>query len=136
MGTPALTIFKDEKGQEIAVMYTHNDGYLQGYGKKLVEFLQGMKLTNGIPFVAPGEKFANGMNCLAAQVIAKFKDRVGDVYLWPVGKRDIGEDYIYEVSGKEGEEVHVIAIKLHGDKSGILFSGKASEVLPQISTKI
>jgi len=136
MGTPALTIFKDEKGQEIAVMYTHNDGYLQGYGKKLVEFLQGMKLTNGIPFVAPGEKFANGMNCLAAQVIAKFKDRVGDVYLWPVGKRDIGEDYIYEVSGKEGEEVYIVGVKLHGKDTGILFSGKASEVLNQIATKI
>ena len=133
MSTAALTIFRDEHGQEIVVMYTHYDGYLQAHGKKLVEFLQDMKLTNGIPLASPDKKIANGMSCLAAQVIAKFKDRVGDVYLWPAGKRDMGEDYIYEVSGKVDEEVHVIGVKLHGKDKGILFSGKASEVLNQIN---
>jgi hypothetical protein len=134
MGTRSLTIFKDEKGEEIAVMYIHYDGYLHGYGKKLAEFLQDIEITNGIPFPVPDKKFANGMNCLAAQVVAHFKTGVGNVYLYPAGKCNIGEDYIYEVS-PEGKEVHIIAIKLHGDNSGILVLGKASEVLSKIISR-
>jgi len=133
MSTRSLTIFKDGE-EEIVVMYHHYDGYLKGYGKELAEFLQDMVLTCGIPLEkdAPG-KFANGMNCLAAQVVSHFKNHdVGNVYLWPAGKRDIGEDYIYEVNGKEGEEVIITAMKSYGNNE-VLVSGKASEVLKQIN---
>ena len=134
MSTRSLTVFKDDNGQEIVVMYHHYDGYPRGYGKELAEFLKGMVLTTGIPTSEKcPEKFANGMHCLAAQVIARFKNRVGDTYLWPAGKRDLGEDYVYEVTGNGREEVSITAMKGYGKKE-ILFSGPASEVLDRINS--
>jgi len=134
MSTRSLTIFKSDDGQEIVVMYHHYDGYPRGYGKELAEFLEGMVLTSGIPFKNAPEKFANGMNCLAAQVVSHFKKNdIGNIYLWPAGKRDLGEDYIYEVTSKEREEVIITAMKGYGKKE-ILFSGPASEVLKQINS--
>lgn len=99
MGTRSLTVFKQEDGQEIAVLYRQHDGYYEGHGKELVKFLKDKKITNGIS----GKDTFNGMNCLTASVIAYFKDSVGGFYLYPAGRRDINEEYIYTVSGKAGD---------------------------------
>jgi len=111
MGTRCLTIFKDE-GTEYAVMYRQFDGYPDGHGKELAEFLKGLVLVNGYgssdePFLKRGGRIANGMSCLAAQAIARFKGKehagsetygqCGGIYLYPAGTRDCGEDYVYTV---------------------------------------
>lgn len=98
MGTRSLTTFDDEwKNEEIAVLYRQYDGYPQGHGKELFEFLDGRKVGNGIKADSP-PKFANGMGCLAAQIVSHFKgDRAGDFYLYASGTRDVGEQYIYKI---------------------------------------
>jgi len=101
MSTRSLTIFKDS-GKEIAVMYKHYDGYPEGHGKDLAKFLTGMKIVNGISGKEP-PKFANGMGCLAAQVIAHFKTEPGDVAILPPGTRDCWEEYVYVISGETGD---------------------------------
>ena len=35
------------------------------------------------------------MGCLAAQVVAHFKEEPGRFYLYPAGTRNCGEEYIY-----------------------------------------
>lgn len=102
MGTRCLTVFKKEDGTEIAVLYRQMDGYPDGHGQQLADFLADRRIVNGYNQTDEKERAFNGMSCLAAQVIAHFKDGIGDFYLQPAGTRDIGEEYIYTVTGKEG----------------------------------
>jgi len=130
MGTRCLTVFNTEKGKEIVVMYRQHDGYPDGHGKELAEFLSGFKLVNGMRGDEP-PKFANGMSCLAAQVVAKFKDEPGSIYLYPAGTRDTGEEYIYIVSGEIGQEP-IIEIQ---DSDGLMLAkGTPDEILKFIAT--
>lgn len=97
MGTRCLTVFEDEWGKEVVVMYRQFDGYETGHGTDLWDFLRDMTLVNGLSSRNP-PKVANGMRCLAAQVVAHFKDEPGGFYLYPAGTRDCGEEYIYFVT--------------------------------------
>jgi hypothetical protein len=100
MGTRSLTIFSDEDGREIAVMYRQFDGYLDGHGRELATFLRDRYLTNGYSMDDVGTgKCANGMGDLVAQVICQFKldNRLGGIYVYPAGTRDIGEEFVYFV---------------------------------------
>ena len=98
MGTRSLTKFVDEySGKHLVNMYRQFDGYPEGLGFELAEFLTGMTVVNGITVGQP-ERKANGMGCLAAQAIAHFKDGVGNVYLLPLEAHDVGEEYVYIVS--------------------------------------
>jgi hypothetical protein len=105
MGTRALTVFKNKDDVEICVMYRQMDGYPEGHGLELAEFLNGFKMVNGLS--DKKEKIANGMSCLVAQVIAHFKTEAGSFYIYPAGTRDCWEEYIYIVTGKEGFEPEI-----------------------------
>lgn len=105
MGTRSLTVLNDEQGKEICVLYRQMDGYPSGHGQELAEFLQGFRVTNGYTLAdQKASKVANGANCLAAQIIAHFKDGIGGFYLYPAGSRDHGEEYIYTVYYADADE--------------------------------
>lgn len=108
MGTRCLTVMCDEGGDEIAVLYRQMDGYPEGHGEELEEFLNGITLVNGISSNNP-EKIANGMDCLAAQIVAHFKQGAGGFYLMRAGTRDVGEEYIYKVKRSEENKIVVIS---------------------------
>ena len=95
MGTRSLTFIYDENDTPILNMYRQFDGYPSGHGAELAEFLAGLKLVNG--FGNNGKGLANGMGCLAAQMIAHFKDGVGGFYIHSVLETDLGQDYEYHV---------------------------------------
>jgi hypothetical protein len=120
MGTRSLTVFKDDDGEEIGVMYRQMDGYPEGHGKELAEMLSGMKMVNGLSIDQPA-KLANGMPCLAAQIVAHFKEGPGGIYLYPAGTRDCGEEYIYTVTGSPSEEPE---IEIH-DGHKVIYKGPA-----------
>lgn len=105
MGTRCLTVFKEEDGTEIAVLYRQMDGYPEGHGQQLADFLEGKAIINGI--TSMDTTAFNGMNCLAASVVAHFKDHVGAFYLYPAGTRGMDEAYIYTVTGEVGGTPHV-----------------------------
>ena len=96
MGTRCLTYVYD--GDEPFVcMYRHFDGYPSGHGSDLADFLHDGKLVNGIPFGDKAKVF-NGMSCLAAQMVAHFKDGPGNIYLYPPKlDQDAWQDYEYHV---------------------------------------
>ncbi len=96
MGTRSLTVILDEENKEICVLYRQYDGYLNGHGAELKEFLEGFSVVNGFGSGDP-PKTANGMGCLAAQIIANFKSGIGGFYLYPADTRDYGEEYIYTI---------------------------------------
>lgn len=135
MGTRSLTVFNDESGKEIVVMYRQMDGYPEGHGKDLAEFLKDFVMVNGIS-LNETRKIANGMGCLAAQVIARFKNEfgAGGIYLYPAETRECFEEYIYTVSGyREGQPVQLEVFDVGEEKN--LYAGTAEEVYNQITGK-
>jgi hypothetical protein len=80
MGTRSLTFVYDGD-KPIINMYRQYDGYPSGHGSELADFLKGFEIVNGHGEVKP--KIANGMGCLAAQLIANFKNRLADFIFMP-----------------------------------------------------
>lgn len=101
MGTRSLTFVYTDHYQEncepIINMYRQSDGYPGGHGLELAEFLSSFDaIVNGYAFDEK-RKVANGMGCLAAQMISHFKDDVGGFYLYPVTSKDCGQEYEYHI---------------------------------------
>lgn len=95
MGTRSMTFVIDEHtGQPVVGMYRQMDGYPTGHGQDLKEFLEDMVVGNGIGMNMP-EKYANGMGCLAAQMVSHFKDGAGGIYL--MNGYEHGQDYDYYI---------------------------------------
>ncbi len=120
MSTRSLTVVQDESLAELCVMYRHSDGYPTGHGAELAKFLKGFKIVNGMD----GEKgkIANGMDCLAAQLVAHFKDGPGGIYLHPSGARSADEEYIYFVQPDHGG----VTLRVTDDEGNELFNGAPS----------
>jgi hypothetical protein len=96
MGTRSLTVVAEsDGGAENVVMYRQMDGYPEGHGKELVKAFGDYQICNGYGSEQNVGKWANGMSCLAAQVVAHFKDGIGGFYLHPSGVRGYDEEYIY-----------------------------------------
>ena len=92
MGTRSLTyVIDDNKRTKIINMYRQFDGYPSGHGAELAEFLNSFQeITNGFGFNET-RKIANGMGCLAAQLVANFKKEHGGFYLYPTKCDDCGQ---------------------------------------------
>lgn len=121
MGTRSLTNVYAEDGKQIMCMYRQFDGYPDGHGKELAEFIASKTLVNGIPCgtgVDPST-LANGIGCLAAQIVSFFKEEPGKFYLYPPGTSDVGEEYVYSVFADR-----IVCRYPHGK---VLFDGKPSD---------
>lgn len=112
MGTRSLTkiieVYQDENKtskQVLTTMYRQMDGYMEGHGAELAEWLAEFTVVNGLGLDEP-RKVANGADCLAAQMFAHFKDGPGGIYLYPPGARNCGENYIYYIY-VDGSEINV-----------------------------
>ena len=112
MGTRCLT-YVYEGNSPLVCLYRQFDGYPSGHGAELANFLKGIKLGNGIADKPKMGKFANGMGCLAAQLVAHFKKSVGGFYIHLVTDSS-GVDYEYHVYAnkvvvKDSDEVVVFS---------------------------
>ena len=99
MGTRSLTYVYggDRETKPLVCMYRQYDGYPSGHGQELIDFLKPIKLVNGLG-PEKKQKIANGMGCLAAQLIAHFKDGPGQFYLYePELNQDAWQDYEYHI---------------------------------------
>ena len=100
MGTRALTFVYDGD-KPIVNLYRQYDGYPTGHGAELAAFLEDFRIVNGIG--RETTRVANGMGCLAAQIVAHFKDSVGGFYIYSVDSVECGQDYEYHVYTKDRE---------------------------------
>ena len=94
MGTRSLTFVYDGDVPVINI-YRQYDGYPSGHGHELAQFLDSKTLVNG--FGEQNSFDANGMGCLAAQLIVQLKHGVGGIYIYPVSSTDCFQDYEYHV---------------------------------------
>ena len=94
MGTRSLTFVYDGDVPVINI-YRQYDGYPSGHGHELAQFLDSKTLVNG--YGEQNDFDANGMGCLAAQLIVQLKHGVGGIYIYPVSSTDCFQDYEYHV---------------------------------------
>jgi hypothetical protein len=136
MGTRSLTrvfnTYKDEKKnkqvkEQLVNMYRQYDGYPSGHGTELADFLKGGKVVNGIGSRDEKQILFNGAGCLAAQMIAHFKDGVGGFYIEPITAKDCGQEYEYEVIVDfDTREVTLKCFEVWNKKK-LLFEGKPAD---------
>ena len=112
MGTRCLT-YVYEGNSPLVCFYRQFDGYPSGHGAELADFLNKIEVGNGIAGKPEMGTFANGMGCLAAQLIAHFKKSVGGFYIHLVTDSG-GVDYEYHVYAnkvvvKDSDEVVVFS---------------------------
>jgi hypothetical protein len=105
-------------------MYRQYDGYLAGHGLELAEFLAPFKIVNGLG-MNENQKVANGMGCLAAQMVSHFKgDGPGQFYLHPTELgQDCCQDYEYHVFNDR--------VSVHDAGNNVVFSGTWAEFLTE-----
>ena len=95
MGTRSLTFVYDGDVPVINI-YRQYDGYPSGHGHELAQFLDSKNLVNG--YGEQNSMEANGMSCLAAQLVVQLKHGVGGIYIYaPMVGRDHWQDYEYHV---------------------------------------
>ena len=105
-------------------IYKHWDGYPEGLGVTLANYLDGYQIVNGISHDTQGP-IANGIGCLAAQLVSYIKDGPGDISLRIPGDRD-WEDYAYYIWIKDHEE---IMISIFNYEDECIFVGNSESLM-------
>ena len=130
MGTRSLTKviekYDDGSKETITTMYRQYDGYPSGHGIELAEWLSKYYVVNGIN-LNDTRLIANGMDCLAAQMFAHFKDGPGNIYCMRPNAKDCGEEYIYEIQGGFDKNLSITIRDVW--KKKIIFKGSAEQLL-------
>ena len=130
MGTRSNTVVYYEwingnnQREEVQVLnlYRQMDGYIEGHGVDLLKFLEPMTIVNG--FTEGLTNIANGSGCLAAQLVAHFKNGVGGFYIQtPMGDEN-ENDYTYKIY-VSGGPVYISMEVWHWDD--LIFSGNVPE---------
>lgn len=132
MGTRSLTHIIDG----YTSFYRQFDGYPDGHGKELAEFLKDFKLVNG--YSDKHSNISNGMPCLALQLISHFKKGMGDFYAIAHNSSGHGEEYTYFIYADAATaELRMSVIETAWDSStGVkLFDGTPKEYLVWINQK-
>ena len=129
MGTRSLTYVYTEqaefqgkvyKPRPLICMYRQYDGYPTGHGKEIAVFLKEMRVVNGLGVGEDNTMTANGMGCLAAQLVANFKVEAGQFYMEEAKlKKDCGQEYEYHVYENKVEIYQNWADKLYSVVHGL-----------------
>lgn len=138
MGTRSLTAIQ-ENGREIALIYRQFDGYPTGMGADIKRVLKNIRLVNGFTGTEK-TPVANGMGCLAAQLVKGIKEGLGNVYLYSPGMRDCGEEYVYTLytGGRKQKNPHregqVVYLRVYATYSKrTLYDGPLSGFNPKVA---
>lgn len=152
MGTRSLTIIKDpETKTDLLTIYRQMDGYPAAHGRELKEFLCSRRLVNGLSGqkLEEGQVEANGMGCLAAQLVAHLKTtqhsvydqathkqtpgpHAGNIYIYKNGSKDVGEEWLYIVKAC-GSTTELAVYNYYGNKRGnLVYTGPVEEFNPDI----
>lgn len=97
MTVSSLTLIYDKNERAFVNMYRQFDGYPEVHGRELAIFLNSFDaIVNGY---RPGDlrKIADGMECLAAQMISHLKKGVGGYYLRHPDDINCGQTYVYHI---------------------------------------
>lgn len=144
MGTRSLTrIIPRQEGlsyseghtrAELALVniYQQYDGYPEYMAVEYAEWLKDIKIINGLGNNKNLNEIANGAGCFAAQLIAKFKDRAGQMYLQAIDNEIGWAEYIYTLYPKADHDTYMSIYKV--STRTVIFVGKPDAVLKKYKT--
>ena len=131
MGTRSTYRFIKEVGgvkTPISLVYFQFDGYPDGHPLETAKWVNDGILVNG--FSTRDGIIFNGLHCMIAQFIAKYKDGVGNVYIYQTKDRNkLGENYLYDIIVNEETKTITINCYESGERPKLLFSGSPSEYI-------
>jgi hypothetical protein len=141
MGTRSVTFVEDD-GERYVAMYRQMDGDPTGMGADIKKFLTGFSLCNGISFGNDTSKQFNGLGCLAASLVAEFKDGIGGIYLYPTNTDTEWIDYTYTIyadriggtfaDGYGDIKLKVIKVGYDGERPDkVIFDGVVDDFDPE-----
>ena len=105
MGTPALLKVKDEVGQTIVCIYAQCDGYLEDFGKDVVDWLSGRRVVNGIG--QETDLRSNGIRELAAHLVTFLKNSSPHGHYYLVPEKGWVAEFTYELFPDKSESIYV-----------------------------
>ena len=109
-------------------VYKHYDGYPEGHPLDLAKFLNRFRIVNGL--TNNSNEVANGLDCLAAQYIAAFKQGPGDLYVESPGDEHMDIEYITYVWGDYNKGIWMSIFKVGYEKEdNCIFVGKPLELI-------
>lgn len=124
MGTRSLTHMVEDN-EILVTIYRQYDGYLNGHGMDLAEFLNDISIVNGISGTT--NKIANGMGCLSAQILAHLKKEPGNIYVYPPNSKDCWEEFTYYIyNNKIGEGVRM---RVEDSRGSTIFDGTPRQLI-------
>lgn len=127
MGTRSLTVIRErwepsDDPTDLVAIYRQYDGYPEGHGRDLADFLNGLTVVNGIG--RETGRIANGPGCFAAQLIQTLKEShgVGGIYI-QTNNRDCGAEYVYTIDVSYAGGIVVTVESGYGDEWDHDFTG-------------
>lgn len=122
MSTRSLTHVVNEDNVTVVTMYRQNDGYPTAHGSQLARVVD-KEIVNGFSGDMDAKYHANGMACLAAQVVSAFKSELGGIYLLPPDMDNVAEEYVYIISAPTSATKGKPAITVRDGNGRTLFHG-------------
>jgi len=117
-----------EKPEKVMVsIYNHYDGYPEGLGVTLANYLNDKIIVNGLG--KDNYRVFNGLGCLAASLIAELKDGPGNIYIEDPKCKHTWVDYEYYVWGDNDKDIWISVFE-YGD---CIFVGKPDKLLEKYS---
>ena len=132
MGTRAtIHIAKREEGvsfseipkKKLVSIYNQYDGYPDGLGVTLANYLLGTKIVNGLG--GDRDTVFNGLGCMAASIIAELKEEAGNVYIDDPNSPHGWLDYEYVIWGSDHKDIWISIF----DGNNCIFVGKPYKLL-------
>ena len=117
-------------------IYNHYDSYPEGLGLDLAKFMCDFRVVNGLG--RDEGKVANGMGCLAAQLIADMKKKPGNVYVEKPYKDRAWIDYVYYVWVADGKDIWISIFEdsMRGEGDECIFVGKPEKLLTKYGSQL
>ena len=120
MGTRSTTkIYKTNNGMKkepILSLYKQWDGYPDGWGEELKEFIKKCIVVNGYNKERDSKKnklLCNGVGCFALQLVKEFKEGTGDLYATTQeDEQEFNYEIIFDILESDGFSSRYIEVNL------------------------
>ena len=120
--------FSEKPDKVMVSIYNHYDGYPEGLGVTLANYLKDKKIVNGLG--KTDYTLFNGLGCLAASLIAELKNGPGNIYIEDLNKPNTWIDYEYYIWGDNHKDIWVSVFE-YGD---CIFVGKPDKLIEKYDT--
>lgn len=115
MGTRSITHIKQIPslgGEVVCSFYRHSDGYPEGHGKEMADFLSGKRVVNGVGSEFDKSSVFNRSGKMAVKLMAALGDSAEVI---PTGHSNYGEEYVYTLWVYASGEVAIDVSCVHSD---------------------